>query len=474
MANVRPHALQSPRVMESTDQFELVNEGALYYKSTKIYVQIIKEYWCELHRETGDHPRQLVLHELQTKSSEKVEVIPLVNVLKISMNKGLRKDKFGFEIMTPKRKHLFGTNTSEEMDSWIKIINEELLGPPKCDVVYDYRVKVERNCDGHTPYGDYILKINNEKIRIFTSNGKLPTKFSCPIKDIYRAKYKTTLTMQSCVVISINNILSNYKVKDILIVTTSSAAEIVKVITHRQQLLNPKDDSSLKSTTSLPVGVPTPTSDDNKSHGNVVSGLVENFQASIEVTVGISETLSRSDTPKCPMLKRKKQVSRSQISSSDHQLEANNTADLEITSSVKDDDDDDAFDTSFDHDKLKSPKRRLAYKRKIQSASSLNFTISERPPMPTPYCTTHPISASTGSLPPTALTHDKMYASIRHHIRPRSAIVEMSKGNRDGYCADDGSYVIDKLEKAPAPYTYLLSSDDEGIYAFLPTRNGGQ
>ena len=110
------------------------------------------------------------------------------------------------------------------------------------------------------------------------------------------------------------------------------------------------DDSSLKSTTSLPVGVPTPTSDDDKSHGNVVSGLVENFQASIEVTVGISETLSRSDTPKCPMLKRKKQVSRSQISSSDHHLEANNTADLEITSSVKDDDDDDAFDTSFDHE----------------------------------------------------------------------------------------------------------------------------
>ena len=54
------------------------------------------------------------------------------------MNKGLRKDKFGFEIMTPKRKHLFGTNTSEEMDSWIKIINEELLGPPKCDVVCKY------------------------------------------------------------------------------------------------------------------------------------------------------------------------------------------------------------------------------------------------------------------------------------------------------------------------------------------------
>jgi len=92
-----------------------------------------------LHRETGDHLRQLVLHELQhNKSSEKVELIPLVNVLKVAMRKGLVKDKFGFEIMTPKRKYLFGTNTSEEMDGWIKILNEELFGPPKCDVVCKY------------------------------------------------------------------------------------------------------------------------------------------------------------------------------------------------------------------------------------------------------------------------------------------------------------------------------------------------
>jgi len=72
----------------------------------------------------------------------------------------------------------------------------------------EYRVKVERNCDGQTPYGEYVLKIDNEKIRIFTSNGKIPTKFSCSIRDIYRAKYKTIGTMQSCVIISINNILS--------------------------------------------------------------------------------------------------------------------------------------------------------------------------------------------------------------------------------------------------------------------------
>jgi len=84
------------------------------------------------------------------------------------------------------------------------------------------------------------------------------------------------------------------------------------------------DDSPLKSTTSLPVGVPTPTNDDHISHGNVVSGLVEKFQASVEVTAGISKVRSVSDPPliSSQVLKRKKQVSRSQIPSTNkHQHE---------------------------------------------------------------------------------------------------------------------------------------------------------
>ena len=45
MAHARAHALQSrgvleSRRMESIGQFELVNEGAVHYKSTKIYVQV--------------------------------------------------------------------------------------------------------------------------------------------------------------------------------------------------------------------------------------------------------------------------------------------------------------------------------------------------------------------------------------------------------------------------------------------------
>lgn len=81
---------------------------------------------------------------------------------------------------------------------------------------------------------------------------------------------------------------------------------------------------------------------------------------------------------------------------------------------------------------LRSPKRQLACKKKVQSTSSLCPTISKRPPMPTPgnrkptpSNATHLINSNSGSLP-TAYVQDKMYASIREHQRPRSAIVDVS------------------------------------------------
>ena len=99
------------------------------------------------------------------------------------------------------------------------------------------------------------------------------------------------------------------------------------------------DDLPLKSSTSLPTGVTTPTSDDDTSHGNMVSGLVEKFQASVEVTVDICKVCSGSDPPPSLMLKRKKQVSRSQIPSCDkHQPEAS-----------LDDDDGVNNDTAFEY-----------------------------------------------------------------------------------------------------------------------------
>ena len=36
---------------------------------------------------------------------------------------------------------------------------------------------------------DYLLKVYDEKIKLFTSNGKISTDFSCDLKEIYRIKF---------------------------------------------------------------------------------------------------------------------------------------------------------------------------------------------------------------------------------------------------------------------------------------------
>ena len=83
----------------------------------------------------------------------------------------------------------------------------------------------------------------------------------------------------------------------------------------------------------------------------------------------------------------------------------------------------------FQYSETRSPKRQLAHKKKVRSASSLNLTISKRPPIPPPYHTDHLTNPGTGSLP-TAYKSDKMYETIRERIRPRSAIVEISNGKK--------------------------------------------
>jgi len=98
------------------------------------------------------------------------------------------------------------------------------------------------------------------------------------------------------------------------------------------------DDLPLKSATSLPVDVTVlPTSGSGESQGNVVSGLVEKLQASVEVTTGISKIYSENSTLTNAKLKRKKQVSRSQLPwNNEKQFQA--SSEVEMDSSVMDND----------------------------------------------------------------------------------------------------------------------------------------
>ena len=98
----------------------------------------IKKYWCELHRESSYHPRQLILVEMPKNDNEDPETIPLDNVFKISSQEGLIKGKSIFQIMTSNGKFTLGTDSLEKTEKWISALHEELFGPPKHNVVCKY------------------------------------------------------------------------------------------------------------------------------------------------------------------------------------------------------------------------------------------------------------------------------------------------------------------------------------------------
>ena len=98
----------------------------------------VKKYWCELHRESSYHPRELVLVEMSKNISEDVETIPLETVFKITRKEGLIKEKSIFQIMTSNGKFTLGTDSLEKTEKWIRVLNEEIFGPPQHNVICKY------------------------------------------------------------------------------------------------------------------------------------------------------------------------------------------------------------------------------------------------------------------------------------------------------------------------------------------------
>ena len=102
--------------------------------------ETIKRYSCKLYRESSDHPRQLVLIETHNcKCAPKdVEIIQLEKVLKVTLEKGLIKEKSLFHIFTLNGKYTLGTDSLEKTEGWIRILNREIFGPPEHNVVCKY------------------------------------------------------------------------------------------------------------------------------------------------------------------------------------------------------------------------------------------------------------------------------------------------------------------------------------------------
>ena len=74
-----------------------------------------------------------------------------------------------------------------------------------------YRVKAMRN---NGLIADYILKVYEDKMKLFTSNGMLSTSFSCNLKEIYKIKYTSSKhshkSMNGYLSITIKNAKSKY------------------------------------------------------------------------------------------------------------------------------------------------------------------------------------------------------------------------------------------------------------------------
>ena len=75
-----------------------------------------------------------------------------------------------------------------------------------CLYLDEYRVQVQKTYEGDMLYGDYLLKVYNTEIRLFTPNGLIPTTFKCSIEEIHRVKYHPVGPQNCCVIISVKNI----------------------------------------------------------------------------------------------------------------------------------------------------------------------------------------------------------------------------------------------------------------------------
>ncbi|XP_065911960.1 uncharacterized protein [Dysidea avara] len=231
-----------------------VKSGLVYFPTKVLFRRVIHKYYCELHRETNFYPRQLVLFEIpkyngSTEQSEKVaELIPLDKVFRVE---ALTDKKCMFKIMTSDKQYQIRVDTFQEASDWVDAINNEIIGQPVPGVVYEYRVKVpckqfEVGNSKGSLCNSYLLKVYDDKIKLFTANGKIPCKFSCDIKNIYNVKYQPkekqcrnhlfNFDERDYLTFSINNAKSHYQEKDILTLQAISTIDLIRVVCHRKRL----------------------------------------------------------------------------------------------------------------------------------------------------------------------------------------------------------------------------------------------
>ena len=106
----------------------------LQYVTYECFVLQNCKYWVELHRETSKNPRELRLFQPKEKADDKAmkhdQSITLHNVLEVCDKEQNISERPVFQIIFTKCEHQFLAESTEEMERWIVVLQQEIFGLP--------------------------------------------------------------------------------------------------------------------------------------------------------------------------------------------------------------------------------------------------------------------------------------------------------------------------------------------------------
>ncbi|XP_065914135.1 uncharacterized protein [Dysidea avara] len=163
--------------------------------------------------------------------------ITLHNVLEVCDKEQNISGRPVFQIIFTKCEHQFLAESTEEMERWIVVLQQEIFGLPIQGVTYEFQVGVHDNPTArrYNLMGRYLAKIDDIKLTLYSACGNISTNFSVNIADIWRVKIALECTNNS---VDSNFVVIDITCKGAILLTSDCSTDIARVINHRRRLLN--------------------------------------------------------------------------------------------------------------------------------------------------------------------------------------------------------------------------------------------